>query len=151
MIQKQLSPYPGHVRVSFELPSCLWADRIFLVGDFNDWDEKATPMHQDRDGIWRAILDLPLGNHYQFRYVIDGQWKTDYHADGFAQGSYGADNSVVHAELPVTVVEEVGCLVQDSLPSHYRTLQTEFRVKLPSYDVRETNRKRAPKQVRVAA
>ncbi len=46
MIHKQPSLYPGHVRIVFELPSCLWADRIFLVGDFNQWDEKQTPMRQ---------------------------------------------------------------------------------------------------------
>jgi len=142
MIRKQSSPYPGHVRIVFELPSCLWADRIFLVGDFNQWDEKQTPMYQDRDGVWRATLDLPTGGNYQFRYMIDGQWKTDYHADGFAQGSYGADNSVVHATLPVTVIEEAGCLVQDSLPVRQPALPVEFRTKLPMYDAREAPRMR---------
>lgn len=151
MIHKQSSPYPGHVRVIFELPSCLWADRIFLVGDFNHWDEKSIPMRQDRDGVWRATVDLMVGQHYQFRYMVDGQWKTDYHADGFAQGHYGADNSVVHAMLPITVIEEAGCLVQDSRPVRPLTAQTEFRAKLSSYDIRETNRKRTPAPQRVAA
>jgi len=151
MIHKQPSSYPGHVRIVFELPSCLWADRIFLIGDFNNWDEKSTPMCQDRDGVWRATLDLPAGKEYQFRYMIDGQWKTDYHADGFAQGSYGADNSVVRALLPVTILEEVGSLIQDSLPIRQLTPQTEFRAKLPSYDIREVNRKRTLVPQRVAA
>jgi len=144
MIHKQLSPYPGHVRVVFELPSCLWADRIYLVGDFNHWNERSTPMCQDRDGVWRATLDLPTGSHAQFRYMIDGQWKSDYHADGFAQGSFGADNSVVHAILPLAVVEETSPLVQDTLPVRQTMLQSEFRVKLPAYDVREAYRKRMP-------
>ncbi|MEZ4727965.1 MAG: isoamylase early set domain-containing protein [Caldilineaceae bacterium] len=143
MIHKHSSPCPGHVRIVFELPSCLWADRIFLIGDFNNWDEKSTPMRQERDGVWRAVLDLPAGKEYQFRYMIDGQGKTDYHADGFAQGSYGTDNSIVHAMLPVPVIEEAGSLVQDSLPTRQHSPQTEFRAKLPSYDIREINRKRA--------
>ena len=42
MIHKTQSPLPGHVRVVFELPSCIWADRIFVVGDFNHWNERAT-------------------------------------------------------------------------------------------------------------
>ena len=29
MIRKYLSPYSGHVHIVFELPSCLWADRIY--------------------------------------------------------------------------------------------------------------------------
>ncbi len=151
MIHKQLSPYPGHVRIVFELPSCLWADRIFLVGDFNQWDEKSTPMRQDRDGVWRATLDLPAGRNYQFRYMIDGQWKTDYHADSFAQGSYGADNSVVHATLPVTVLEEAGCLVQDSVAVRQPAPQLELRTKPLIYDVREAPRMRTQAKQLIAA
>lgn len=151
MIHKQPSSYPGHVRIVFELPSCLWADRIYLIGDFNQWDEHATPMRQERDGVWRATVDLPAGQEYQFRYMIDGQWKTDYHADGFAQGIYGADNSVVHTNLPVTALKEVSCQVQDSLPTAQVVPQAEFRAKLPTYDVRETHRKRTVKKQLVAA
>lgn len=142
MIHKQPSSYPGHVRIVFELPSCLWADRIYLIGDFNQWNDRSTPMYQDRDGVWRAALDLPAGQQYQFRYMIDGQWKTDYHADGFAQGIYGTDNSVVHTTLPVPVLEESGCLVQDSRPVRQLVPQAEFRAKLSAYDVRENHRKR---------
>ena len=151
MIHKQPSSYPGHVRIVFELPSCLWADRIYLIGDFNQWNEHATPMHQERDGVWRATLDLPAGQQYQFRYMIDGQWKTDYHADGFAQGLYGADNSVVYSTLPVPALEEASCLVQDSHPVRPMVPQPEFRTKLPTYDVRESNRKRVMNKQLVAA
>lgn len=151
MIHKQPSSYPGHVRIVFELPSCLWADRIYLIGDFNQWNEHATPMYQDRDGVWRATLDLPAGQQYQFRYMIDGQWRTDYHADGFAQGLYGADNSVVHSTLPLPVLEETGCLVQDSHPVRPLVAQPEFRTKLPTYDVRENHRKRVMNKQLAAA
>lgn len=151
MIHKQPSPYPGHVRIVFELPSCLWADRIFLVGDFNQWDEKLTPMRQERDGVWRATLDLPAGTTYQFRYMIDGQWRTDYHADGFAQSIYGADNSVIHATLPVTVLEEKSSLVQDSVTVRQAVPPLDFRTKLPLYDVREAPRMRHQTKQRIAA
>ncbi len=100
MIYKTRSPLLDHVRVTFELPASVWADRIFLVGDFNQWCLTATPMGQDRDGIWRVTVDLPWGRRYEFRYLIDGQWKTDAHADGFAINTYGTDNSVVEATLP---------------------------------------------------
>ena len=99
MIYKIQSAIPDHVRIIFELPACIWADRISLAGDFNDWSATATPLHQDRDGVWRAVLDLPTGSRCEFRYLIDGQWKTDYRADGFATNAYGSDNSVVHAIL----------------------------------------------------
>src|SRR5690606_3841621 len=100
MIYKSPSPLAGHVRITFELPSCLWADRILLVGDFNHWDSQATPMQQDRDGVWRAVIDLKRGEQAQFRYLIDGQWRTDYHADGSTQNTFGSENSIVYADLP---------------------------------------------------
>lgn len=99
MIRKSLSPHPDHVRVIFELPSCIWADRIFLVGDFNQWSVCATPMQQARDGVWRATLDLPNGSRHEFRYLIDGQWKTDSHADGFVDNGLGSENSLVYATI----------------------------------------------------
>ena len=104
MIHKTTSPQPNHVRVVFELPSCIWADRIFLVGDFNKWSATATPMRQNRDGVWRATLDLPQGSRYEYRYLIDGQWKTDCHADDLATNSHGSENSVVNSTLPVAPI-----------------------------------------------
>ncbi len=103
MLYKARSPIPNHVRIRFELPSCLWADRICVVGDFNQWQASATPMIQDRDGVWRADIDLPYGSQAEFRYLIDGQWKTDYHADGFVTNHMGVENSVVKANLPETI------------------------------------------------
>lgn len=99
MIYKSQSTVPGRVHVVFELPSCIWADKICVTGDFNDWDENSVPMRQSRNGLWRAELDLQSGKRYEFRYVIDGHWQTDYHADGFSTNAYGEDNSVVVAAL----------------------------------------------------
>jgi hypothetical protein len=99
MIYKSKSTVPGHVTVVFELPSCIWADKIFVTGDFNNWEKQSTPMRQTRNGVWRVELDLPAGSRHEFRYIIDGQWRTDYHADGFTTNVYGEDNSVVIAEL----------------------------------------------------
>lgn len=107
MIHKIPSPKPGHVRVIFELPACLWADRVFLVGDFNDWDTAVTPFVQGRDGVWRAILDLPCGREFQFRYLVDGRWQTDYHADGWVENEFGSQNSIVNTTLPAEEVVEI--------------------------------------------
>ncbi|RME61953.1 MAG: hypothetical protein D6790_07025 [Caldilineae bacterium] len=107
MIHKIPSPKPGHVRVIFELPACLWADRVFLVGDFNDWDTAVTPFVQGRDGVWRAILDLPCGREFQFRYLVDGRWQTDYHADGWVENEFGSQNSIVNTSLPAEEVVEI--------------------------------------------
>lgn len=80
MFVKSKSPTPGYVRITFELPACIWADKIYLTGDFNRWNQKSIPMLQGRDGVWRATLDLPVGTKHEFRYLVDGEWTTDFHA-----------------------------------------------------------------------
>lgn len=124
MIRKYPSPIAGHVRVVFELPSCIWADRIFLSGDFNQWNEDDIELQQNRSGVWQASLDLPVGKHFEFRYIIDGQWRTDSHVDGFTENGYGSQNSVVLAELPEEAQVEPHARLQESrtrrpVPQHH--------------------------------
>jgi hypothetical protein len=78
-------------------------------------------MRQDRDGVWRATVDLPCGSRSEFRYLIDGQWKTDYHADGFTTNVYGTDNSFIEATLPdkVLTLERKTSQVWDSALRNY--------------------------------
>lgn len=102
MITKRKSSQPGFVRVCFELPAYLWADRVYVVGDFNNWDRQCTPLRQDRDGVWRVEIDLPRGQRFQFRYYVDNHWLTDNHADGMTDNPYGTQNSIVEADLPMT-------------------------------------------------
>jgi len=71
MIYKRLSSQTDHARIIFELPDSLWADRVFVTGDFNQWSPTQTPLIQERDGAWRATLDLPAGKRYQFHYLIN--------------------------------------------------------------------------------
>lgn len=99
MIHKSLSPTPGLVHVVFELPASIWADRIYLVGDFNDWQTNVTPFVQGRDGVWRVALELPCNQKFEFRYLIDGNWQTDYHADGWSSNRFGSQNSIVDTQM----------------------------------------------------
>ena len=97
MIYKEPLPDGQHVRVTFELPSAIWAERVNLVGDFNGWDTSQGEMHQTRaNGNWRITLVLDAGQEYQFRYLVNGRdWHNDWHADKYARNQYGTDNSVV--------------------------------------------------------
>jgi 1,4-alpha-glucan branching enzyme len=81
MIYKTQSPFPHHIRVTFELPAWVWADQVCVVGDFNQWRANATLMRQERDGNWRATVDLPRGRCYEFCYLVDSEWRTDLQAD----------------------------------------------------------------------
>jgi 1,4-alpha-glucan branching enzyme len=99
MIYKTSSPNSDCVRVVFELPASLWADRAFLVGDFNGWDSSANPFRQNHDGVWRAVMDLPARTRHEFGYLIDGEWHTDFHADGWSENAWGMPNGVIETTV----------------------------------------------------
>jgi 1,4-alpha-glucan branching enzyme len=92
--------YPGKnssiCRVTFVLPPSMQAKSASVVGDFNSWDKDATPMIQDEDGTWQAVVDLEVGREYQYRFFVNGNtWANDEQADKFAAHPYGGENSVV--------------------------------------------------------
>ena len=96
MITKRPSR-PGRVLVTFSLPAAIWADVIYVVGDFNDWSETANPMRLT-DAGWIVTLELEAGRSYQYRYLMNGsEWHNDWQADSYAPNGYGGDNSVVNA------------------------------------------------------
>ena len=67
------------------------ARQVSLVGDFNDWDPKATPMVRQADGRWMASLELSHGYH-QYLFLVDGRLTLDPHATGKARN--GRDEPV---------------------------------------------------------
>ncbi|AWB65939.1 glycoside hydrolase [Saccharobesus litoralis] len=76
------------------------ADTVHVVGDFNEWDESATPMKKLKNGDFTLGLDLESGKAYQFRYLLNADvWENDWDADDYTPSSVGdADNSVVNCE-----------------------------------------------------
>lgn len=142
MIHKRPSTQPGFVRVTFELPSCVWADRITVSGTFNEWDERGISLLQSRDGVWRVTVELPAGQRHEFRYVIDGRWQTDYHADGFTDNIYGSHNSMIDLENVLTVTERQPSKVAESPPN------TTPHLSLPKEGtVRGMNGERSPAEM----
>ncbi len=99
MIEKAMVTGTDQIQVTFVVPSATWADRVYLVGEFNDWDTSATPMFQTRgDANWQITVGLKAGQRYRFRYLLDGtEWLNDWHADGFVYdaGPHGLCDSVV--------------------------------------------------------
>jgi predicted flap endonuclease-1-like 5' DNA nuclease len=93
-------------KVTFSLPKEAVADaeKVELLGDFNDWDTK-NPIALDlrKDGSYGKILELPAGRSYEFRYLINGErWENDWSADMYVPSPYvGIQNSVVAIEVPV--------------------------------------------------
>jgi 1,4-alpha-glucan branching enzyme len=101
MIYKEESRHENKVHVTFQIAGSVWAERIHLVGDFNDWNRESLPFRHTRDENWQIDLDLDRGREYRFRYLIDGhRWGNDWHADRHVQRTDGSSDSVIVAELP---------------------------------------------------
>ena len=76
--------------------TCPGAQRVYLVGDFNDWSTTALEMDQIAPAVWEASLQIPPGT-YRFRYfVADGRWITDYAAFGVARNQTGGWDSILY-------------------------------------------------------
>jgi 1,4-alpha-glucan branching enzyme len=85
-------------KVTFELPEAVAerADNVYLVGDFNNWDEQATPMEKKKGNRFSVTLDLEPNREYQYRYLINGQsWENDWEADKYVPNPFSGDNSVI--------------------------------------------------------
>lgn len=73
------------------------ARKIYLAGDFNNWDFHDTQLKRQKDGTYATTLELEAGSEYEYRYVLDGErWENDYAADKYVPSKIGnVDNSVV--------------------------------------------------------
>jgi 1,4-alpha-glucan branching enzyme len=73
------------------------AKTAFLVGEFNDWAMHSLPMKRMKNGGFKLAIDLPCGNTYQFRYLLDDdRWENDWSADRYCYSEFGnCENSVV--------------------------------------------------------
>ncbi|MDA1276655.1 MAG: isoamylase early set domain-containing protein [Verrucomicrobia bacterium] len=60
------------------------AHRVFLIGDFNDWDPSSHPMKRRPDGIWLIQVALNHGHHH-YLFLADGKPTLDPRAHGIAR------------------------------------------------------------------
>lgn len=72
------------------------ASDVSIVGDFNDWDARATPLSRSKaGGVWSVVVPLNPGRHV-YAFVIDGkQWTTDAAAPRAPENEFGTRNSIV--------------------------------------------------------
>ncbi len=102
MIKKQFLKTKPVCKATFTLPveAAPKAKTVKVVGDFNQWNsEKAPKMKKQKNGIFKAVVELEAGKEYQFRYLIDEEnWENDWEADNYVATPFGVENSVVSAE-----------------------------------------------------
>jgi hypothetical protein len=70
---------------------------VFLVGDFNDWQERSLPMSREGEDEWVCRLSLPEGV-YRFRYLADGQWHTERNSSGIGWAPFDCNSiTIIHS------------------------------------------------------
>jgi hypothetical protein len=73
------------------------ASSVSVVGDFNDWDDDATPLRlaSNKSGVWSVELPLAPGR-YKYTFLVDGvRWVADPVAPRAVDSDFGTPNSVI--------------------------------------------------------
>jgi hypothetical protein len=68
---------------------------VALVGDFNDWDPRATPLRATSDSLWSVVVPLRPGR-YRYTFIVDGtSWRRDPLAPPALEDDFGTPTSVI--------------------------------------------------------
>jgi 1,4-alpha-glucan branching enzyme len=97
-IKKQFLKSKPVCKVSFRISEeeANGAKKIQVLGDFNNWNKKATPMKKLKSGDFTQTIELETGKEYQFRYLLDGElWINESEADGKVANEFNSENDVV--------------------------------------------------------
>jgi hypothetical protein len=86
---------PDYVVHEFELVAPQ-ADKVCLVGDFNDWKLCEAPLQKNEEtGAWTVRITVPRGRHEYMFVVDDHSWVTDPEAPVRVEDGFGNVNAVV--------------------------------------------------------
>lgn len=84
-------PVKNGVRFSIQAPE---AKSVQVAGDFNNWSpHEGAMLDTDGRGVWSKVFRLKPGT-YQYRFVVDGQWREDPNNPHQEQSPFGGVNSV---------------------------------------------------------
>jgi len=83
----------------------LGAHDVKLAGDFNSWvPDRDVLSLKEEGGVWKKFVFLAPGS-YQYKFVIDDEWREDPNNGLVVQDSLGGQSSVVVVDgLTVTLV-----------------------------------------------
>jgi hypothetical protein len=93
--EDDLYPHRRGRHIVFSLHSPRTAT-VSLIGDFNDWQEEATPLQYVGSGVWEAAVRLPEGM-CDYKFVVDGKKLLDPSNPEEATASDGS----VHSRIRV--------------------------------------------------
>ena len=75
------------------------ADRVSVAGDFNGWNQIATPLKRNDSGLWSAQIVIPRAGRFEYKFIVNGEhWIEDPSNGMKAPDNYGGLNSVLMIE-----------------------------------------------------
>jgi 1,4-alpha-glucan branching enzyme len=76
------------------------ARHVTLVGDFNNWDEHATPLEREPgSSLWSVTVPIQRGRHI-YAFLVDSVWTMDKRAPVASDPDFGVTGSVVLVGRP---------------------------------------------------
>lgn len=69
------------------------ASKAAVAGTFNDWQPQ--PLKPADAGLFSLTLLLPPGD-YEYRFVVDGEWRSDSACPEAVPNPFGESNSLLH-------------------------------------------------------
>jgi 5'-AMP-activated protein kinase regulatory beta subunit len=91
---KKKAPKRRRIEFTLEMPE---AEKVILMGDFNQWDPKIHPMRRDEKGIWHKIVMIFPGR-YEYRFWVDGEWHNDPNNSLRCPNCFGSENNVIDVQ-----------------------------------------------------
>ena len=70
------------------------AQNVSLAGVFNNWDLNSHLLKKDSKGMWKIVIDLMPGR-YEYRFLVDGQWKNDHKCTDLVANPFGTENCIL--------------------------------------------------------
>ena len=94
--EKKVSRAAGRRAVEFVFEDAPGKE-VFLAGSFNNW-QMTTPMSDQKSpGVYTKRLLLEPGE-YQYKFVVNGEWRLDGNNNCFAPNGFGELNSLLKVE-----------------------------------------------------
>lgn len=92
--ERERAPDAVEVDIEVEFPD---ASEVYIAGDFNGWDSESDRLEEVGDDVFRISLSLQPGT-YEYKFVVDGDWKEDPGNPDTVPDPYGGVNSVLTVE-----------------------------------------------------
>ena len=75
------------------------AKSVSVAGDFNEWNERATPLARNESGLWSTEIVVSRAGLFGYKFVVDGKrWIEDPSNGMKTPDNYGGLNSVLVIE-----------------------------------------------------